>query len=72
MVGRGAVDRNVRPGRIVRDHAAERGARAGRDIRSETKAVRPQERVELIEHNAGADAHRTIIDIQIEDLAVVT
>ena len=43
-----------------------RGARAGGDVRAETKSVRLEKRVELIEHNARADADRARFEIQIE------
>ena len=66
-----AVNRDARAGRIVRDHAADGGARAGGDVRAETKSVRLEKGVELIEDNAGAGADGARFEIQIGDLAVV-
>src|SRR5438552_18487956 len=71
MIGSGAVDRNARPGRIVCDHAADGGARAGRDVGAETKSVRIKKRIQLIEHGTGADADAGIVDVEIVDLAIV-
>ena len=33
--------------------------------------MRLEKRVELIKHDAGADAHRSIVDVEIVDLAIV-
>src|SRR6266480_3544396 len=71
MVGSRAVNRNVCTGRIVRDHATDGGARAGRDVRSETKSVRLKKRIELVEHDAGANANAEIVDVEIVDRAIV-
>src|SRR5438046_6163932 len=71
MIGSGAVDRNARPGRIVCDHAADGGARAGRNVGAETKSVRIEKRIQLIEHDTGADADAAILDVEIDDLAIV-
>ena len=71
VIRSGAVNWNVRAGRIVRDHAANRGARTGRDVRSETKSVRFEKRVQLIEHDTSADADGAIVDVEIVDLAIV-
>src|SRR5947209_1518115 len=72
VIGSRAVDRNVRTGRIVCDHAADGGARAGRDVGAETKSVRLEKRIQLIEHHTGADADAAIVDVEIVDLAIVT
>ena len=66
-----AVNRDARAGRIVRDHAADRRARARGHIRAETKTVRLEEGIKLIEHNTGAGADRAGLEIQIGDLAIV-
>src|SRR5207237_8008235 len=71
MIGSGAVDRNARTGRIICDHAADGGARAGRDVGAETKSVRIKKRIQLIEHNTGADADAAIVDVEVVDLAIV-
>src|SRR5881394_4015495 len=71
MIGSRAVDWNARTGRIVCDHAADGGARAGRNVGAETKSVRIEKRVQLIEHDTGADADAAIVDVEIVDLAIV-
>ena len=72
MIGCCAVNRATRTGGIVGDHSAQRGARAGCYIRSETKIVRLQEIVELVQHDAGADADAALFKIKTGDLPVVT
>ena len=64
MVRGDAVKGNVRAGGIVGDHAAERRARTGGDIRAETKTVRLEESVELIQHHARADAHGAAFQVE--------
>ena len=71
VIGSRAVDWNVRAGRIVRDHAADGGARAGSDVGPKTKSVRLEKRVQLIEDDTGAGAHAAFVDIEIVDLAIV-
>ena len=71
MIRRRAVNRNPRPGGIIRDHAADGGARAGGDVRAETKPVRVEEPVQLIEHDPRSSANGACLEIQISDLAVV-
>src|SRR5262245_59998762 len=71
MVGGGAVDRDVRTRRIVRDHSAQRRSRTRGDIRSEAESVRLQEGVELIEDDTSADPHGTAPKSQVGDLAIV-
>ena len=71
MIGSRAVNRNVRTGRIVCDHAADGGTRAGRDVWAETKSVWIEKRIQLIEHDTGADADAAIVDFEIIDLAIV-
>ena len=71
VIGGRAVNGHVRAGGIVRDHSADCRARARRDIRTETKSMGFEKRIELVEHHARADAYRTIVDIEIVDLAIV-
>ena len=52
-----SIKRRARSGGIVRDHSANGGARTRRNVRAETKTVRLQKIVQLIQHHAGADAH---------------
>src|SRR5438552_563536 len=72
VIGCCAVNRATRTGGIVGDHSAQRGARAGCYIRSETKIVRLQEIVELVQYDAGADADAALFKIKTGDLPVVT
>jgi hypothetical protein len=71
VVRRRAIDRHPRAGGIIRDHSAESRARTGRDIRTETKAVWFEKGVELIEDDATADAHRSLLEIERADLSIV-
>src|SRR5947207_14955358 len=71
MIRGRSINRHARAGRIIRDHAAERGARTRRHVRPKTKSVRPQESIELIEHHAGADTHGAFLEIERADLAIV-
>ncbi len=71
VIGSCAVNRNVRTGGIVRNHTADGCARAGRDVGPETKSVRIEKRIQLIEHHTRADADAAIVDVEIVDLAIV-
>ena len=59
------------PGRIVRNHAAQRRARTRRHVRPETKSERAQKFIQLIQHDARADADRAAVLVEIPDLTVV-
>src|SRR5712692_7504031 len=71
MVGRRAVNWDVRAGGIVRDHSADGGAGTRRHVWAETKSVRLEKRVQLIKHYTGADPHGAIFDVELDDLAIV-
>src|SRR6266446_10856140 len=71
MVRGRAVNWDVCAGGIVRDHPAEGGAGTGRHVWAETKSVRLEKRIQLIEHDTGADAHGAIFDVELGDLAIV-
>ena len=71
MIRGRAVNGHARPGGVVRDHPAERGARARGHIRTKAEAVGFEERVQLIEHNSGADSHRPRFQIEIGYPAVM-
>ena len=71
VVRRDAVKGNVGAGGIIGNHAAERRAGTGGDIRPETKSVRFEESVELIQHDARADADGAFFQVQIGNAAVV-
>src|SRR5438874_6028031 len=72
VIGCCSVDRATRTGRIIGDHSAKRGARAGCYVRSETESVRLQEIAELVQHSAGPDADAALSKIKTGDLPVVT
>ena len=71
MVGGCSVNRDVRAGGIVGDHSAEGRTRTGRHIRAETKSVRLEKRIQLIEHDTRASTHGAFFHIEIGDLPVV-
>ena len=71
VVPRAAIEWRMRSGGIVGDHAAEGGARAGGDIRTEPPAVRPQKVIQLIQYHPRSDAHGAPFQIQFADLAVM-
>ena len=71
MISGRAVNRDARAGGIVCDHPAERCSRAGGDVRPETKSVRLEKGVELIEHDTRANTHGTFFQTEIGDLPIV-
>ena len=71
MIGCGAIDRYMRAGRIVRDHAADRRARARGDIGTKAKPVRLKKLVQLIQNNPRSGANRARFQIQFGDLTIV-
>ena len=71
VIGGHAVNWDPRAGRIVRDHPADGGARTRGHVGAETKSMRLEKPVQLVEHDAGADAHAAIVDVEIVDLAIV-
>src|SRR5437588_12956478 len=62
MIGSRAVDWNARTGRIVCDHTADGGARAGRDVGAETKSVRIEKSIQLIEHDTRDDSDAVVCE----------
>ena len=52
---------------VVRRHAADGGARRGRDIDREPQAVRFERAVEIVEHDAGLDPGAAAGHVEIED-----
>src|SRR5206468_5667087 len=61
----------VRSGGVVGDHAPESRARTGGDVGAETKPVRSEKEVELVEHHSGAHADGAPVEVQVGDAAVV-
>src|SRR5262245_61144856 len=69
VVGGSSIDGRVGSTGVVGNHAAERGAGTGGDVRSETKTMRPQELIELIENDSRADPNGSAFQVEIGDLA---
>ena len=55
MIDRLAVQNRPRAARVVGDHAADGGAAGGGDVGREPQPVRPQLRVQVVEHDARLD-----------------
>ncbi len=66
-----AIKRRIRSRRIGGDHAAQRGPRTGGHIRAETKPLGPEEIVQLIQHDARADADGAAFGVKVADEPVV-
>ena len=67
IVAHGAVAHRASAAGIVAGHAADGGARGGRDIDREPQPVRLELTVEIVEHDAGLDLAARALDIEIED-----
>ena len=59
-------------GGIVGNHAAQGRARTRRHVRAETKTLWPEEIVQLVQHDAGADADGAAFRVEIADVPVVS
>ena len=66
VVDRLAVEHRARARGVVRHHAADGGAAGRRDVRRETKPVRRQRRVQLVQHDAGLDARPAFRGVDFE------
>ena len=67
VVAHGAVAQRAAAAGIVAGHAADGGARGGRDIDREPQPVRLELPVEIVEHDAGLDRAARALDVEIED-----
>ena len=67
VFARVAVAQRARAAGIVAGHAADGGARRGRDIDRKPQAVRFQRAVEIVEHDAGLDHAALVLDIELEN-----
>ena len=65
-VRRQPVDDRPRTGRVVPDHAAERGATGRRDVGPEGEAVRRRGAIEVVEHHAGPDAGEPRVRVDLD------
>ena len=65
-VRRQPVDDRPRTGRVVPDHAAERGATGRRDVGPEGEAVRGRGAIEVVEHHPGPDAGETRVRVDVD------
>ena len=66
-----AVAERSRPAGIVGDHAADGGARGGRDVDGEPQSVRLEPAVELVEHDARLDDATALRNIELNDVIEV-
>jgi hypothetical protein len=67
VVDRGPVDDRVAAGGVVADHAAERGPVGGRGVGAEPEPVARGRAVEVLLHDAGADAHAPCREVDLAD-----
>src|SRR5438105_1356918 len=72
MVRRGSIHQRMRAARIIRDHPTDGRPRTGRYIWTETKSVRMQKMIQLIENDSRADPNRAALQINVGNLFVVT
>src|SRR6202045_3046826 len=66
-----AVAERSRPAGIVGDHAADGGARGGRDVDGEPQSVRLEPAVELVEHDARLDDATAPRNVELNDVIEV-
>ena len=66
-----AVAQRARAAGIVADHAADGGARGGRDVDREPEAVRLEPAVELVEHDAGLDHAALAGDVELDQVVEI-
>ena len=71
MIRGSAINWRVGAARIIGDHPAEGGPRAGRHVRPEAKPMRTQQIVQMIQHHARPHAHRAPLQIQLCDFEIV-
>ncbi len=71
VLARVAVAQRARAAGIVADHAADGGARGGRDVDREPQPVRTELPVELIEHDAGLDHAAPRRDVELQDMVEI-
>ena len=71
VVARDAVAQRARAAGIVAGHAADGGARGGRDVDREPQAVRLELAVQLVQHDAGLDDARLLGHIERDDFVQV-
>ena len=67
VVAHGAVAHRAAAAGIIGRHAADGGARGGRDIDRKPKPVRLELAVEIVEHDARLDRAARALDVEIED-----
>ena len=66
-----AVAQRARAAGIVADHAADGGARGGRDVDRKPQAVRLELAVELVEHDAGLDHAAAAGDVELDHIVEI-
>src|SRR5262245_63145407 len=63
-----AITQRARAAGIVAHHAADGGARGGRDIDRKPQTVRLEAAIELVEHNAGLDHAAPAADVELDEM----
>ena len=71
VVAHGAVAQRTSAAGIVAGHAADGGARGGRDVDRKPQPVLLELAVEVVEHDAGFDHANAVFDIEREDAVQV-
>ena len=66
VIDRLPVQDRSRAARVVRDHPADRRAAGGGNVGSEPESVRPQRRVQLVEHDVRFDARPALRRVHLE------
>ena len=67
VVAHGAVAHGAAAAGIVAGHAADGGARGGRDVDRKPEPVGFELAVEIVEHDAGLDRAAPVLDVEIDD-----
>ena len=68
IVAHRAVAQRAAAAGIVRRHAADRGARGGRDVDREPEPVGLEPAVQVVEHDAGLDRAAAVADVELVDV----
>ena len=66
-----AIEHRPGAGGVVGHHPAERGPACRRDVRRKAKAVLPERRVQIVEHDARLDARPSLFSIQFQEAVEV-
>ena len=67
VFARVAIAERARAAGIVGGHAADGGARRGRDVDREPQAMRFERAVEIVQHDAGLDRAALVFNVDVDD-----